>query len=216
MKAERWARIEALLERLRGHRVPLILAADALVICLCWNFTYLFRLGFDRWWSARPAYDPWVMLGVAAVYSSIFAASRIPRGMWRFSGFAEIKRLTIACLVAGAVSAALVLALQLREVPRAVLALHPIVSLMGLGVVRIMYRMLYEQARSRRRGHGDDARRAVVMGAGEAARMLLAGLRDEGWEVLALLDDDPAKRDARIGNVAVRGGLDDLRRAWRR
>jgi FlaA1/EpsC-like NDP-sugar epimerase len=213
MQAETgWTGVEAVLARLRPHRVPLILAADAAVVCFCWNFTYLFRLGFERWWSARPAYDPWVMLGIAAIYSSIFAASRIPRGMWRFSGFVEIKRLTLACAAAGALSAALVLALHLRAVPRAVLALHPIVSLMGLSVVRILYRMLYEQARSRRRGQGDEARRAVVMGAGEAARMLLAGLRDEGWEVLALLDDDPAKRDARIGNVSVQGGLEDLSR----
>ena len=120
MQAETgWTRVEAVLERLRPHRVPLILVTDAAVVCFCWNFTYLFRLGFERWWSARPAYDPWVMLGVAAIYSLIFAASRIPRGMWRFSGFVEIKRLTLACAAAGALSAAIVLALQLRAVPRA-------------------------------------------------------------------------------------------------
>ncbi len=45
--------------------------------------------------------------------------------------------------------------------------------------------------------------------------MLLAGLRDQGWEVLALLDDDPTKRHARIGNVSVQGGLDDLSRPQR-
>jgi hypothetical protein len=27
---------------------------DALVVALCWNVTYLFRLGFERWISARP------------------------------------------------------------------------------------------------------------------------------------------------------------------
>jgi hypothetical protein len=47
--------IERTLARLRPHRVPLTLAVDALVVVACWNFTYLFRLGFERWWSARPA-----------------------------------------------------------------------------------------------------------------------------------------------------------------
>ncbi len=205
-------RVEAMLARLRPHRVPLILAVDAFVICLCWNFTYLFRLGFERWWSARPWYDPWVMLGIAVVYSAIFAASRVPSGMWRFSGFVEVKRLAIACLVAGVISAGAVLLLQLRGVPRAVLALHPIVSLMGLTMVRAMYRVLYEHARSRRHRGAEEPRRAVVMGVGEAARLLLAGLHEDGWEVLALLDDDPNKRDARIGVVSVRGTLADVGR----
>jgi FlaA1/EpsC-like NDP-sugar epimerase len=97
-------------------------------------------------------------------------------------------------------------------VPRAVLALHPIVALMGLCMVRVMYRVLYEHSRARRQGGSQGGRRAVVLGAGEAARMLLAGLHDEGWVVLALLDDDPAKRNARIGGVAVQGSLEDLGR----
>ena len=207
-----WQGVERVLERLRPHRVPLILAVDAAVICASWNFTYLFRLGFERWRSARPGYDLAVMVGVAAIYLVVLALARVPRGMWRFSGFAEIKRLTLACLGAGVLSAAAVLLLQLREVPRAVLALHPIVTIMGLCMVRILYRMLYEQARAKRHEGTAEARRAVVMGAGEAARMLLAGLHDQGWTVLALLDDDPAKHDARIGGVSVVGTLDDVTR----
>ncbi|NUZ06984.1 polysaccharide biosynthesis protein [Piscinibacter koreensis] len=205
-----WSRVDAGLARLRVHRVPLIVAVDALVVCFAWNFTYLFRLGFERWWSARPGYDAWVMLGVALVYSIAFVASRIPLGMWRFSGFAEVKRLSLACLVAGALSAAVVMGLELRAVPRAVLALHPVVTLMSLCIVRLVYRALYEHARAQSRGKAGDAKRAVVMGAGAAARLLLAGLHDEGWDVLALLDDDPAKRGARVAGVSVRGTLADV------
>src|SRR5438105_15590765 len=207
-----WHRLERGLSRVRPHRQPLSLLIDGVVICLCWNFTYLFRLGFERWWTARPSYDLWVMVGVAAVYLLTFVAARIPRGMWRFSGFGEVKRLTLACAVAGLASAVLVLMLQLREVPRAVLALHPLVSLMGLCMVRIMYRMLYEHARSRITGSDAEVRRAIVMGAGEAARMLLAGLHQQGWIVLGLLDDDPAKRGARIVGAPVLGTLDDVSR----
>jgi FlaA1/EpsC-like NDP-sugar epimerase len=57
-----------------------------------------------------------------------------------------------------------------------------------------------------------DVRRAIVMGAGEAARMLLAGIHEQGWTVLGLLDDDPAKRRARIGGVPVLGPLDAVAR----
>jgi FlaA1/EpsC-like NDP-sugar epimerase len=202
-----WHRLDRFLARLRPHREPLSLVIDGVVIALAWNFTYLFRLGFERWWSARPSYDPWVMLGVVAVYLASFAVLRVPQGMWRFSGFGEIKRLTLACAGAGLVSAVVVLMLQLAQVPRAVLAVHPVMALMGVSIVRIAYRMLYEHARSRITGSDAEIKRALVLGAGEAARRLVAGIHQQGWIVLGLLDDDPVKQGARIAGLPVLGPL---------
>lgn len=205
-----WHRLDRWLARLRPHREPLSLAVDALMVVLAWNATYLFRLGFERWWTARPGYDGWVLAGVVAVYLAAFAAAKVPQSMWRFSGFGEVKRLTLACLAAGGVSALGVLGLQLVQVPRAVLALHPLVALMAVCGVRIGYRMLYEHARARITGSQAEVRRALVLGAGEAARRLLAGIHQQGWVVLGLLDDDPAKQGARIAGVPVLGPLAEV------
>ena len=202
-----WHRLDRFLARLRPHREPLSLAIDGLVIAACWNVTYLFRLGFERWIEARPGYDIWVMLGVIAAYLSAFAALRVPQSMWRFSGFGEVTRLTLACAAAGAASAAIVIGLGLVKVPRAVLALHPIVTLMGVCVVRIAYRMVYEHARKRITGSDTEIRRALVLGAGEAAKRLLAGIHRQGWTVLGLLDDNRALHGARIAGVPVLGPL---------
>jgi FlaA1/EpsC-like NDP-sugar epimerase len=208
-----WHRLDLFLARLRPHREPLSLVADALVIAACWNITYLFRLGFERWISARPTYDGWVLLGVVAAYLVAFALLRVPQSMWRFSGFGEVKRLTIACALAGVASAAVIIGLGLTKVPRAVLALHPVVTLMGVCVVRIAYRMLYEHARSRITGGSAEIRRALVLGAGDAAKWLLAGIHQQGWTVLGLLDDDPAKLQSRIAGVQVLGPLEAVRDA---
>ncbi len=204
-----WHRLEALLARVRPYREPLSLVIDAAVIAACWNITYLFRLGFERWISARPGYDGLVLMGVIATYLVVFVALRVPQSLWRFSGFGEVKRLTWACLLAGLVAAVVVMGAGLRAVPRAVLALHPVVTLMGVTLVRIAYRMLYEHLRARITGNDRGERRAVVMGAGAAARMLLAGIHEQGWTVLGLLDDDPAKQRARI--AAVLGPLEAIR-----
>jgi FlaA1/EpsC-like NDP-sugar epimerase len=67
--------------------------------------------------------------------------------------------------------------------------------------------MLHEHLRSRIAGGHADVRRAIVLGAGAAAKMLLAGIHEQGWVVLGLLDDDPAKRRARIAGVPVLGPL---------
>ena len=202
-----WHRLDRFLALLRPHREPLSLAIDGAVVALAWNITYLFRLGFERWVSARPAYDAWVLLGIVLAYAVAFSALKVPQGMWRFSGFGEVKRLALACLLAGLASAVVVLMLQLGEVPRAVLALHPVVALMGLALVRLVYRMVYEHARARITGSDVEIRRAIVMGAGEAARRLLAGIHQQGWIVLGLLDDDPAKQGARIAGLPVLGPL---------
>ncbi len=206
-----WHRLDLVLARLRPYRQPLTLLVDAAVVALAWNVTYLFRLGFERWISARPAYDSAVLAGIVGLYVLAFVALRVPLSLWRFSGFGEVKRLTLACTLAGLVSAAVVMGAGLSEVPRAVLALHPVVALMGVALVRIAYRMLYEHARSRITGSEREIRRAIVMGAGGAARILLAGIHQQGWIVLGLLDDDPGKRGARIAGVPVLGPLAAVR-----
>jgi FlaA1/EpsC-like NDP-sugar epimerase len=206
-----WQAFDSFLTRVRPHRQPLSLLIDAIVVALAWQFTYLFRLGFERWISARPSYDPWVLLGVVAVYVLVFRLLDVPKGMWRFAGFGEIKRLMIACGVAGGIGALAVLMAQLREVPRAVLALHPFITLFGVSGVRVAYRTVYEHMRLRISGRAAETRRALVLGAGDAARRLVAGIQHEGWVVVGLLDDDPAKQDSRVAGVPVLGPLAELR-----
>ena len=107
-----WHHLDRFLARLRPHREPLSLLIDGGVIAACWHITYLFRLGFERWISARPSYDLWVLLGVVAAYLAAFALFRVPQSMWRFSGFGEVQRLTLACAAAGVASAAAVIGLE--------------------------------------------------------------------------------------------------------
>ena len=204
-----WLSLDAFLTRIRPQRERLALLLDMGVVALAWQATYLFRLGFERWFSARPTYDHWVMLAVMALYGLLLWALRVPKGMWRFTGFGEIKRLALGCAAAGLIGATLVLMAQLSAVPRAVLALHPLFTLMGLAMMRMGYRMLYEHMRSRISGSSQEQRRALVMGAGDAGRLLVAGIQhSQGWVVVGFLDDAPAKRDARIAGIPVLGTLE--------
>jgi lipopolysaccharide/colanic/teichoic acid biosynthesis glycosyltransferase len=184
---------------------------DALVVLGCWHVTYLFRLGFERWQPGRPWYDDWVSLGVVLTYLAVMALAGVPRGLWRFFGFDDFRRIAASCAVAGLLSASAVLMLQLVGVARAVLLLHPLFTLLALCLVRMAYRMVWEHARSRTRGDDGEPRRAIVLGAGEAGRQIVGAIhRRDGWTVLALLDDDPAKQGLRIGGITVQGPIADL------
>ncbi|WP_416760915.1 polysaccharide biosynthesis protein [Roseateles sp. So40a] len=208
-----WLSLDAFLTRIRPYREALALALDMAAVALAWQATYLFRLGFERWFEARPDYDHWVMLAIVGLYGVLLKLFRVPKGMWRFSGFGEVKRLAAVCVIAGLIGAVAVLMAQLTKVPRAVLALHPVFTLMALATMRMGYRMLYEHMRSRISGSAQEQRRALVMGAGDAGRLLVAGIQhQQGWVVVGYLDDAPEKRGARVAGVPVIGVLEDATR----
>lgn len=208
-----WLSLDAWLTRIRPHREALALGLDMAAVAVAWQATYLFRLGFERWFSARPDYDHWVLLGAVVIYGLLLKLLQVPKGMWRFSGFGEIKRLAVVCVASGLIVAVAVLMAQLTKVPRAVLALHPVFTLMALAMMRMGYRMLYEHMRSRISGSAQEQRRALVMGAGDAGRLLVAGIQhNQGWVVVGFLDDASDKRGARVAGVPVLGTLEDARR----
>lgn len=208
-----WQFLDTLLTRLRPHREALALALDVLVVGIAWQATYLFRLGFERWFTARPDYDGWVLAGLMAVYAVVLWSLRVPKGMWRFSGFGEVKRLAVACALAGLIGTTVILMAHLRAVPRAVLALHPFFTVMLLAMMRMGYRLLYEHMRSRINGSTQEQRRALVMGAGQAGRLLVAGIQhSQGWVVVGFLDDDAAKQGGRVAGLPVLGDLAQTRR----
>jgi FlaA1/EpsC-like NDP-sugar epimerase len=74
--------------------------------------------------------------------------------------------------------------------------------------------MVWEHAHAVAAQAGGDGqtRRAIILGAGETARRLLAGLhRRQGWKVEMLLDDAPALQGVRIAGVPVVGPLARVR-----
>lgn len=205
-----WHSLNRALDQLRPRRQGVVMLADAAVILLAWHTTYLFRMGAERWLHERPSYDWAVLLAVISVYSAVSWALGVPRASWRYSSFHDISRLAWVCLGAGLACAVLILMAQLTEVPRAVLALHPVFTLIGLSLARMTVRMLSEASRARRTGAHDNGQRALVLGAGAAAKLLIAGIQHRSWTVVGLLDDDPRKHGSSIAGVTVWGGLDLL------
>lgn len=206
-----WSRLDSAMTSLHPQRFVVAAVLDALTVLACWHITYLFRLGFERYQPGRPWYDDYVSFGVVGAYALCLALTGSQGGIWRFFGFDDLKRITVSCLMAGLLSAVAVLMAQLTGVARAVLVLHPLFCIAALSITRMAYRMVWEHARARANGLEGEPRRAIILGAGEAARRLIAGIHmRDGWTVLALLDDNASKQGTRIGGIPVLGGLSDL------
>jgi lipopolysaccharide/colanic/teichoic acid biosynthesis glycosyltransferase len=206
-----WSGVEQRMSALRRRNRAYGMLADAVMVLVCWQLTYLFRLGFERWQPERPWYDGYVSIGVVITYVLCTTLTGVPRALWRFFGFDDFRRLTLGCLLAGLVSACWVRMAQLSGVPRAVLVLHPVFCVLMLALARMGWRLLWEHARRQADSQGFEERRAIVLGAGELARRLITSIQGhEGWTVLAMLDDDPAKQGLRIAGVSVQGRIADL------
>ena len=209
-----WGRVEARLQQDSPVNRVLAMAADGLMVLACWHLTYLFRLGVERWQPARAWYDDLVSVGVVLAYLLALQLLGARQALWRYFAFEDMRRIFLACLVAGAFSAVWIRMAELEKVARAVLVLHPVFAALGLILLRMLLRMVWEHAHAVAAQAGGDGqtRRAIILGAGETARRLLAGLhRRQGWKVEMLLDDAPALQGVRIAGVPVVGPLARVR-----
>jgi FlaA1/EpsC-like NDP-sugar epimerase len=128
-------------------------------------------------------------------------------GRWRLGSFDEVSALgrTSAEATAVLVVADLV---GPRFVPLSAVFAGGIIAFVLMGAARYLIR-----SREQQRRRPTDARRLVVLGAGEAgAQITQRLLRDPAspWIPVALLDDDPMKRQLRICGVPVVGTRFDL------
>ena len=150
-----------------------------------------------------------VPVAIAVGMQGLFGlSSGLYRRRWRYGSFDEVR---IVALTAASVGLVLTALLWGRVgVPRSVPALAMGLSLLGQISARSMWRLKNERAR---RPNGDHLERLVVVGAGEGAEQILRTLRsssDSKYTAVALLDDDPDKRNLRLSGIRVEGKVDAL------
>jgi FlaA1/EpsC-like NDP-sugar epimerase len=138
------------------------------------------------------------------------------QGRWRMGSFDEVAALARAAAVTTALLFAGNLAFGDRLVPMSVPVAGGAMALVGTAGARYAWRLVLER---NRRPNGDTSTRLLVFGAGEGAvQVLRAMLSDPESRYLpvALLDDDPGKRNLRIMHVPVLGTRADLAEVARR
>ena len=205
------------------HRHSLAqLAVDAGLVALAYFLSY--RLRFDQSIGVPPRYQdllertlPWVVV-LALV---IFTLLRIEQKQWRYltqrdySGvFQSVVLLTTGLIGLIALAEPVTYKDANLSVPTGVLALFSLLSLMFVGGVRFVARAIHERPLRGFRAN-KDARRVLIIGAGDGGRLTLREvLRNPqlGLNPVGFVDDDPLKRGTRVDGVRVLGGTDALTR----
>jgi FlaA1/EpsC-like NDP-sugar epimerase len=186
------------------------LVHDMLAAIAAWYLAYWLRFNTDIPQYIIPNMVS-AMLWVAPLQTAIFLGSGMYRGIWRYASVADLQRIAVAVGLSTLTIALVLVMLPPQEppVPRSVILLDPILLILILGGSRLGYRVWKE--RRLRNVLGSPGRPVVILGAGDAAANLLKNLaRASDWQVLGLLDDNPAKRGRQIQGVSVLGELEDL------
>ena len=206
----RWSEIKA--QVILPHRRPLVFAAHALLVPVGYAGAFLLRFDFDvpaseiaLFWATIP-----LLVVVRLAVNTFFG---LYRGYWQHFGLYDLVNLAKAVTL-GSVLFALSLYVVggLARLPRSVFALEWIGAIFLAGGLQFVARCIREGRIPWRRPRG---KRALVIGAGEAAEQLLRQAQHDGahaMHAVGLVDDDTAKRGMRLHGVPVLGTPDELPR----
>jgi len=190
------------------HRFAWMAVVDALIWCLAILSGLALRYEFDvpdHAWGPALA----VLPVLAAVQLVAGCVTGVYTGRFQLGSFEEVWGLVRTCAVTAFVL--LVVDLIWNVVPLSLVVFSPIAALVGAAAIRYAWRLTHDN----RLRPGDDAAATIVVGAGsagtQAVRALLASA-DSPYVPVALLDDDPRKRNLTIKGVPVKGGADDIGR----
>ncbi|MER1942809.1 MULTISPECIES: nucleoside-diphosphate sugar epimerase/dehydratase [unclassified Castellaniella] len=190
-------------------RSSLVFLFDLAAVLLAWTGAFLIRFNFD--WL--PGFEQTIWLGlIPLLVAQLFACqwAGLYRGMWRFASLLDLQRVLKAVLVSTFVLLLMALFSQpYLHIPRSLVVLYPILLFLIMSGGRVAWRMwkeycLYDKV-------GGQGKPVVIAGAGTAGAMLLRELqRTSEWNVVALVDDDPAKQGLELSGCRVEGSTRDI------
>lgn len=172
---------------------------------VAWLLAFWLRFNFDvppEYWAAGNGALIWVL----PLFAVLFYIFGLYRGLWRFASLSDLQHLTAAVVTGALLVTAVIVLFGVKQIPRSVLVLHPLLLALAMGGSRFVYRSwkehrLYGPAKMR-------GQPVLVLGAGEAADSLLRELNRSGlWYAVALIDDHQTKIGRRLRGLPVYGPL---------
>ena len=184
-------------------------AARILVDCLIWAIALYggLALRLDADPSRMADFNIAVLVPIACLASTGFGYMvGLYRGWWTLGSFEEVPALGVS---AGLTTLVLVgadlLIIDARLAPATSLVAAGLIAFAAMGGVRHLVRRTIDH---HRRARGDGRKRAIVFGAGEGGQRMVRSMLYEGgssFHPVAVLDDDPLKRNLSVRGVRVVG-----------
>jgi FlaA1/EpsC-like NDP-sugar epimerase len=141
----------------------------------------------------------------------IFRLAKLDRGLWEYVSLVDVVRVSLANLVASALSVVVILRLEPAGFPRSIYCLDLMLCFLGTAGVRLAVRF---GVQVRANFHnGSPQKRSLIYGAGSAGTILLREVRTNpklAYRIFGFIDDMEAKDGMLVAGVPVLGGGEKL------
>ncbi|MFH1115072.1 MAG: nucleoside-diphosphate sugar epimerase/dehydratase [Pseudomonadota bacterium] len=145
---------------------------------------------------------------------TLFYALRMHSTNWRYVGLSDLPRLLLYGLIGSCALVVLRVGSNSLIVPRGVILIDFLLSLVLIGGARVGIRYLRETTRAIiGKGESANAKDAVIIGAGDSGEMVAREIvrnPRSGLRVRGFFDDDPGKLGLFIHGIPVRGTVEDV------
>ncbi len=198
-----------LYNKLKRFRKYLLFFCDFII----WNFSFYFSFAINRNCFSLKGYEPEFLKSLVilnACFSVVFILFKLYDKIWRYADIEDFFYAGLAAVVANFLFCACTLAFDMHIGIRT-FVLQAILSIF----VMLMFRFIYRLDRMiERKNFPDKAkRRMLVVGAGEAALLMLSEFSkspDNKYIPVCLVDDDREKIGRRISGFKVVGSTSEI------
>lgn len=189
---------------------------DFVAVCAAYFFALLLR--FDGIYSAIPRQyiEPYnrFILPYAAGCVVVFLIARMYNSVWRYASYTEFVRTLVGSLVASVAHTVLITVL-LKRMPISYYLMGTFFQFALLIGARFGFRFI-QAFRRKHEVLDKDAKRIMLIGAGNAAQMILRDMSqatEVSDRVVCIIDDNPNKWHRDMDGIPIVGGRDDILKA---
>jgi FlaA1/EpsC-like NDP-sugar epimerase len=153
------------------------------------------------------------VLVLVAVRLAISWLFRLNNSRWRYSGTTDLLRLVVASSIGTFVFFMLTRGWTgLPNVPRSIILLEWLLTTNATAALWLTYRVVHEQVKRLRSLSDANAKRVLIVGAGEAGSLLIREMTrvPTGYRPVGIIDDDPSTWKSTVYGFRVFGGTDML------
>ena len=210
-------RLKLFFSLLRKRNFWLILITDVILIIAAHYCAYLLRFAGNpnkhymlQFRNALPL--------LLLVKVPIFYLCGLYRGMWRYTSLNDLLNLTRATVISFLLLVtALLFIHRFQGYSRSVFILDAILTFLYISSHRLIIRFFYQRNPGSRaltsNRPADKKRRLLLVGAGDAAEQIIRETKSNPvlpYDIIGLVDDNPAKVGLKIHNIPVIGLIEDL------
>jgi FlaA1/EpsC-like NDP-sugar epimerase len=195
-----------------------LVAVDLLLILVTVMGSYALRLELGAAYLFYLPSSYW-MLGVSLVVKPlVYHYFSLYRRLWLYASVHELKLIVAAVSTASVIVSVMMISLFMAGAftgfPRSVLIIDWVLSILAVGGVRFILRLLAESSINANTNKGKRAtKRALIVGAGDAGALVVRELQKNpqvNLKPVGFLDDNPAKQKQQIYGIPVIGTSADL------